>query len=201
MNREYEVDKLAHWEGVTRVTTPQEALDSIAERARRALRDNDEARLQIQQMAHEEDAPPPRTRLQAAQGQGQPLRAVREVEAAQPPAAKPAWGEHPDEGPERPADQVERRMRAINLVQELEPRRTCFRERVQELSQRLATTPSDSVHYASLLQRLAEAHAELVWLEERVEAAQHAIRSTEWLMEMLSDPFRRWERPARQERG
>lgn len=280
------------------MTNPHEPLESIAERARRALRDNDEARLQAQlttsevrtqgeprpdgqglggrlplHEAHTEEArrlsmearvlaeqvqigsvtdvrvpaePSFRRDPAAAPTWMQPVASQRplpvpEAEEESPFAALPAWmepnesvyphGERPVRNtepaaplvmapvpelqevqapmpqspvrmPESRADAaslVDRRMRAIYQVRELEPRRTCFRQRVHELQQRLSHTPTDSVHYAHLLARLAEAHGELNRLEGHIEEAQHIIRSTEWLMEMLTDPTRSRGRPAAEE--
>lgn len=129
---------------------PQEALDSVAERARRALRDNDAAHLQAQAQAR-----------------------VEERQA-------PPFGS--------PAALIAERMRAIARVKELEPRLATSRLRANELSQRLTSTPTDSVHYAELLRWLAEVHAELRELEGEYEEAQHVIRSSAWLMKMLADP-------------
>ncbi|MFZ5824485.1 MAG: hypothetical protein ACOY94_09165 [Bacillota bacterium] len=168
------------------MTAPQESLESVAERARRALRDNEEARLQAQQA------------LRETQPQTPPLlQAGPQAQTEAVPQAPVHLGHEATPGT---MELLERRMWAIQLVRELEPQRACFRQRVQELSRRLAQTPTDSVHYAQLLQRLAEAHTELSRLEGQVEEAQHVIRSTEWLMELLSDPTRTWARQAGQER-
>lgn len=178
------------------MTTPQEGLESVAERARRALRDNDAARIQAQQMAREaaleedalsEEAVPDREMAVMHHGPGQNRS---EVAADRDEAAVAPL--HQWDGYDR-VDVVhwlDQRLQAVHLVRELEPRRACFRQRVQELSRRLGQTPTDSVHYADLLERLAEAHRELSHLEAHVEASQHLIRSTEWLMELLTDPAR-----------
>lgn len=165
------------------MTAPQESLESVAERARRALRDNEVARPQAQQPVRE----------------AEPVaREPRQMDREAPPRA-PAHRE-PGGGAPGAVELLERRMWAIQLVRELEPQRSCFRQRVQELSRRLAQTPTDSVHYAQLLQRLAEAHGELTSLDVQVEEAQHVIRSTEWLMDLLTDPTRSQGQPAGQER-
>lgn len=178
------------------MTVNQEALESVAERARRALRDNDEARFQAQHVPRE--AQP---QMMAPQHPARPPAPQSEVVPVQPQAEQ-AWHRPPEQGAAAGTlELLQRRMSAIHLVRELEPQRTCFRQRVQELSQRLAQTPTDSVHYAHLLQRLAEAHGELSQLEAQVEEGQHVIRSTEWLMELLSDPTRSWGRPAGREQN
>lgn len=170
------------------MTAPQESLESVAERARRALRDNEVARLQVQQVDRE--AQEADRRAQQTDREPQP----------QPQVPAPAHLKPGDGGASSTLELLERRMCAIQLVRELEPQRSCFRQRVQELSRRLAQTPTDSVHYAQLLQRLAEAHGELTRLEGQVEEAQHVIHSTEWLMELLSDPTRSWGQLESQER-
>lgn len=237
------------------MTGPNEGLESIAERARRALRDNDEARVQAQLIAQEarsqaqnqslrvqeariEEArrlamearaqavmmgnesgqqeesqvtqPAWMQSLIASRGQASPDPEPLATPAPQPvampqaphpapaPAAEPLWHQPRPAEPEPGAGLVDRRVEAIRLVRDLEPRRSCSRQRVQELQGRLNVTPTESVHYAPLLQRLAEAHAELSRLEGRIEEAQHIIRSSEWLMEMLTDPTRPWDRPGSQ---
>jgi hypothetical protein len=250
------------------MTAPHDPLESLADRARRALRDNDEARNQVQMIAAEvraqsqqETTPfrPARSgesgnalaedrmaeaRRQAAEAGAMAQKPVRQSEPvlligrSQPERGEPTpvpiaptWDKPaatpdvpvPDRAvaaaPEEPAPVwhrevpaprllppepqtaalVERRMQAIRLVRDLEPRRNCFRQHVQELQQRLTRTPTDSVHYVALLGRLSEAHAELSRLVAQMEEAQHVIRSTEWLMEVLTDPTRTWSRPAGEE--
>ncbi|MFZ5814215.1 MAG: hypothetical protein ACOY93_02775 [Bacillota bacterium] len=146
------------------MTAPHEALESVAERARRALRDNEESRPQA------------------------PVEGRGPLPAASP---EPTWQET--------VGLVQRRVEAIRLVRELEPRRLSFRQRVAELSSRLARTETDSVHYAQLLERLAEAHGHLVRLEGQIEEAQHLIRSSEWLLDLLTDPTRAGGSPAGEE--
>ncbi len=86
------------------------------------------------------------------------------------------------------ADQVELRLRAIRLVRDMEPKRTCYGERVRDLSRSLVETSGDSIHYRALLDKLREAHEEWLRLEERLWAASYIIRSTQWLVDLLADP-------------
>lgn len=110
---------------------------------------------------------------------------------APPPQGLAAWPAA--SGEQRlDAEIVARRVQAIQLTRSLEPRLRCSRKLVQELSRRLGQTATDSVHYEGLLRRMREAHGELRWLEGQMEEAQHVIRSTEWLMEMLADPLPLW---------
>ncbi len=131
----------------------EETLTSVAERARRALRDNEPAVAQPQAQAYSE-----------------PARSARS-------AAAPS-----------PAELIQQRMQAIARVKELEPRLASARARAGELSQRLTSTPPDSVHYAELLRWLAEVHVQLRQLEAEYEEAQHVIRNSAWVMELLADP-------------
>lgn len=270
------------------MSTPQEPMESIRERAKRALRDNEEARLQAQLIAAEvraqveggrpeparplaespfrrdpaitPDSPfrrdpavvadlfrrepamtegpyrtpgdthlqpepvaaPPALQAEPGVARGEDPVLLVEVSRPEVPVCQPALPAEEVEAPVKKADApalqapeqeaspqtlardeapslLERRMQAIHVVRELQPRRSCFRERVQELQGRLSLTPTDSIHYAQLLQRLAEVHAELNRLEGRMEEAQHTIRSTEWLMEMLTDPTRSRGRKAGEE--
>lgn len=239
------------------MTIPQEPLESIRERARRALRDNDDVRLQSSPDPRGAEPPVGRDPIPPAP-EPVPLRreplvvpespfrrdpavvvetAVRRdplavespfrltaesrlqpnplsepapaplptyAPASEPaPAPMPTPAPAPDPGfssvpqmlePSETGSLLARRMGAIHVVRELEPRRTCARQRVQELQQRLSQTSTDSIHYPQLLQRLAEAHGELNRLEAQIEEARHIIRSTEWLMELLTDPTRSWGR-------
>lgn len=95
---------------------------------------------------------------------------------------------HPPAGPAFHADEIELRLKAIRTVRELEPKRVCMSERVRDLSISLVETPGDSIHYKTLLEKLKEAHEELQRLEERLWAANHVIRSTQWLIDLLADP-------------
>jgi len=85
------------------------------------------------------------------------------------------------------ADLVEMRLKALRQLHETEPRRACCADRVRDLSRTLAETSGDSIHYRSLLEKLREAHDEWLRLEEKVWAARHLIRSTQWLLQILSD--------------
>lgn len=85
-------------------------------------------------------------------------------------------------------DEINLRLKAIRTVRELEPKRVCMSERVRDLSISLVETSGDSIHYKTLLEKLKEAHEELQRLEERLWAANHAIRSTQWLIDLLADP-------------
>lgn len=96
---------------------------------------------------------------------------------------------HPAPEPSGTTEQIEQRLRAIQLVRELEPRRACCIDRVKELSRSLTQLPEHSIHFRTVLDRLREAHAEWQVLEEKLQAAQYVIRSTQWLVELLSDPF------------
>jgi|GEM_PF-2964431 len=150
------------------MSTHEEALESIAERARRALQDNLEAR-------HQSHAP-------AVEALRQGAKAARQAD----PEPSPKLAAQPLRAP----DLIEQRLHAIQVLRELAPKRTCYRQRVDELSRRLVNTPGDSIHYGDLLQWLAEAHGELRRLESEIEEAQHVVRSTEWLVDMLADPTR-----------
>lgn len=154
--------------------------ESIAERARRALSDNPEFR-----SGTERPDRPMATEQEVAAG----LATVVEF---QPPTSAPAAEPAPAQAA-APADDypslVAHRLRAIALVRELQPKRRCYQLRVKEMSERLMRTPGESVHYTSVLRWLGEAHEELRRLDGRIEAAQHVLRTTEWLVEMLADPF------------
>lgn len=132
----------------------EEALNSVAERARRALRDNEAAHLQ-----HQVPAEAPRAARGAAAG--------------------------------TPAELIAQRIQAIARLKELEPRLASARARASELSQRLTSTATDSVHYAELLRWLAEVHVQLRQLEAEYEEAQHIIRNSAWVMDLLADPLAR----------
>lgn len=136
-----------------------ETLESVAERARRALRDNEAANLQAQAQS----AP------RAAEGthrEGAPIQ----------------------QGIGTPSELINQRIRAIARVRELEPRLASARARAADLSQRLTSTATDSVHYAELLRWLAEVHTQLRQLESEYEEAQHVIRNSAWVMHLLADP-------------
>lgn len=83
---------------------------------------------------------------------------------------------------------IDVRLRAIRLVRELEPKRACFADMVRTLTQSLVDLPGDSVHYRAALEKLREAHAEWRDLEEALWGAQHEIRATQWLVDLLSEP-------------
>ena len=131
----------------------EEALNSVAERARRALRDNEPV-----------NVPP-----------------------AQPEAQRASRGAAAGSA----ADLIAQRIQAIARVKELEPRLASARARAAELSQRLTSTATDSVHYAELLRWLAEVHVQLRQLEAEYEEAQHVIRNSAWVMDLLADPLSR----------
>lgn len=177
MNRRFAQSRKGLW----LVASPPEALESIAERARRALRDNEAARIQVQMLAD-----------------NLPDLAEPDAVASSEPAAPPAAGIAPVAGESLPAVTAEswaewsrllwERSQAISLVRGLVPQLSCYRQRVQEISQRLGQTTTDSIHYGPQLQRLGEAHLELRRLEERFEGARHTINTTEWLIQLLMDP-------------
>jgi hypothetical protein len=85
-------------------------------------------------------------------------------------------------------DQIDLRIRAIQILRENGPKRVCFSERVRSLTQSLLQIPGDSVHYKNILERLQKSHEEWLLLEEKLWAANYTIRSTEWLVELLADP-------------
>lgn len=99
------------------------------------------------------------------------------------------------QGPARPvylansfAEEVELRLQAIRTVRDLEPKRACQSDLFRVLTRRLQDTPNDSIHYEELLQQLRVAHGELRNLEQELWKANHRIRSTQWLVELLGDP-------------
>jgi hypothetical protein len=140
-----------------------EAADSIKERARRALLDN--------------PAPPPAgTVAERLEGEAAPL------------AAGPL-----DADSQRYAEWIELRLRALETVRELEPRRACCARQVRDLTRTLIDLAGDSIHFRPVLERLREAHAEWQSLEERLWAARHIIQSTQWLVELLTAPPQRAE--------
>jgi len=138
---------------VIEMAQAEEALNSVAERARRALRDNEPV-----------NVPP-----------------------AQPEAQRASRGAAAGSA----ADLIAQRIQAIARVKELEPRLASARARAAELSQRLTSTATDSVHYAELLRWLAEVHVQLRQLEAEYEEAQHVIRNSAWVMDLLADPLSR----------
>jgi hypothetical protein len=87
-------------------------------------------------------------------------------------------------------EQVDLRLRAIRLVRDLEPKRARCADRVRELSRSLGVTPGDSIHYRSLLDRLGESHEDWLELEERLWSAHYVIRSTQWVVDLLTCPTR-----------
>ncbi|HYF94718.1 MAG TPA: hypothetical protein VD969_21095 [Symbiobacteriaceae bacterium] len=91
--------------------------------------------------------------------------------------------------PSSTSEQLEQRLKAIQLVRDLEPRRACYADRVKELSRSLTQLPDHSVHFRTVLDRLREAHSEWQVLEEKLQAAHYVIRSTQWLVDLLADPF------------
>ena len=115
--------------------------------------------------------------------------------SAVPPAAQPVAQASPAEA-DGPSDQIELRLRAIRLVRDQEPKRACYAERVRDLSRALMQLPGDSVHYRAVLEKLQEAHAEWLALEEKLWAANYTIRSTQWLVDLLADPTADMERGA-----
>lgn len=88
------------------------------------------------------------------------------------------------------AEQVDLRLQAIRLVRDLEPKRTRCAERVRELSRSLGATPGDSIHYRALLDRLGESHEDWLELEEKLWSAHYVIRSTQWVVDLLTCPTR-----------
>ncbi|MGE5673753.1 MAG: hypothetical protein ACM3XM_07675 [Mycobacterium leprae] len=94
-------------------------------------------------------------------------------------------------GPNEYARLLHQRLHAIRVIQEREPEQLCAGRRVRELSKALAETPGDSVHYRAMLHCLREVHEEWLRLEEEIAAANHIIRSTQWLVELLAEPPRR----------
>ncbi|HWI61270.1 MAG TPA: hypothetical protein VNT75_05520 [Symbiobacteriaceae bacterium] len=97
--------------------------------------------------------------------------------------------QHPAAAPSPTTEQIEARLRAIALVRDLEPRRSCYADRVKDLSRSLTQLPEHSVHFRTVLDRLREAHAEWQVLEEQIQSAQYIIRSTQWLVALLADPM------------
>lgn len=83
---------------------------------------------------------------------------------------------------------VETRLRALQTVRDLEPRRVCYADRVRDLKQTLANTPGHSAHFDTLLEKLREARTELLKLEQQLLAASYDIRTTKWLVDLLADP-------------
>lgn len=141
-----------------------EAHESLRERARRALMDNPDPELLLA-------AVPPNPGSQAA------------TPAAQASQAPPTFD------PPSNAGHIANRLQAIAMVRELEPRRACYADRVRELSRSLTHLPEHSVHFRTVLDRLREAHGEWQVLEEQLQAAQYVIRSTQWLVDLLADPY------------
>jgi len=104
-------------------------------------------------------------------------------------AVEPAHGPTAFEVPvnnEEIAEQVDLRLRAIRLVRDLDPKRARCAERVRELSRSLAATPGDSIHYRAVLDRLGESHEDWLELEERLWSAHYVIRSTQWVIDLLT---------------
>jgi hypothetical protein len=141
-----------------------EPQESLRERARRALLDNPDP-------ASLPPAPPAPPARVAAAGLG----AGNEPGGTSDPAI-------------HPGDQIQERLSAIRLVRELEPKRACYADRVRDLSRTLTQLSGDSVHYGAVVDKLREAHAEWLQLEERLWAAHYIIRSTQWLVDLLTDP-------------
>jgi hypothetical protein len=140
--------------------------ESLRERARRALLDNPDPEFTVPQVG-----PVPMHGPAPMSGTGLP--------SAEPSAM---------------AEEVQLRLRAIDLVRDQEPRRACYADRVRDLSKTLMQLPGDSVHYRAVLEKLSEAHAEWMALEERLWAATYIIRSTQWLVDRLTDPTASAER-------
>jgi hypothetical protein len=89
------------------------------------------------------------------------------------------------------AEQVDLRLRAIRMVRDLEPKRVGCADRVRELSLSLGITPGDSIHYRSLLDKLGETHEDWLELEERLWSAHYLIRSTQWIVDLLTCPHQK----------
>lgn len=83
---------------------------------------------------------------------------------------------------------IARRLGAIRVVRELGPKKDCFGRQVRDFSRHLAELDGDSIHYRSVLEKLREAHEEWLRLEERLLEAGYIIRSTQWLIDLLTAP-------------
>lgn len=186
---------------------PQQPFESLRERARRVLLDNppppprvsgDPAPPAVAEAATAVPADVPRPMPAVMPVPAAPVAPSAGVPAAPAPVAgtqaATSAAPSPAEGRTEPADLaalVLERLKAIRAMQELLPKQTCSSQRVRELSHTLATTSGESVYYRSILDHLREAHEEWLDLEEQLWDADHIIRSTQWLMEMLAEPTRR----------
>lgn len=83
---------------------------------------------------------------------------------------------------------IARRLGAIRVMRELGPKKDCYGRQVRDFSCHLAELDGDSVHYRSVLEKLREAHEEWLRLEERLLEAGYIIRSTQWLVDLLTAP-------------
>lgn len=180
-----------------------DAHESLRERARRALMDNPDPELLLTAVppnpgtqaaflaAQGVQAPQVSAQAtmgaQAAQAAYQATQAPQASQAARAPQA-PQAAEAAAE-PSSTAGHIADRLQAIAMVRELEPRRACYADRVKELSRSLTNLPEHSVHFRTVLDRLREAHGEWQVLEEQLQAAQYVIRSTQWLVDLLADPY------------
>jgi len=168
-----------------------DAHESLRERARRALMDNPDPELLLTAVP---PTPGAQAAFQAAQGAQAPQAAGQAAQVAQ--AAQIAY-QSTSQGsqaaqvaePTPAASHIADRLQAIAMVRELEPRRACYADRVKELSRSLTNLPEHSVHFRTVLDRLREAHGEWQVLEEQLQAAQYVIRSTQWLVDLLADPY------------
>jgi hypothetical protein len=149
--------------------SPHESASSLSvrERTRLALLDNHEVRL----------------------GGAPQAEGTRRLDPAHSPTEES--GNRPtEEG--RPevsyTDLIALRLRAIQHVRDMAPRRSCYGSWLEDLEQSLGQIPRHSVHYKPTVQRLLEAHEEWLDLEERLRSAHEIIRSTQWLVSLLADP-------------
>lgn len=83
---------------------------------------------------------------------------------------------------------ISRRLGAIRLVRELGPKKECYGRQVRDFSRHLAELDGDSVHYRAVLEKLREAHEEWLRLEEKLLEAHYIVRSTQWLVDLLTAP-------------
>lgn len=178
-----------------------DAHESLRERARRALMDNPDPELLLAAVPPNpgsqaaifaaQGAQAPQAAHQAAQGAQAAQAAFQATQGAQPAEGAPfALGTPaPAIEPSSSEGHIASRLRAIAMVRELEPRRACYADRVRELSRSLTHLPEHSVHFRTVLDRLREAHGEWQVLEEQLQAAQYIIRSTQWLVDLLADPY------------
>lgn len=155
--------------------------ESLKERARRVLMDNPDPDL-----LSADDDPGSRHGTAARDSETRPVGAAAGSLGRQ--RGGTAATAEPDSPPLAGTDDVELRLHAIRLVRDLGPKRACFAERVRDLSLSLVETSGDSIHYRGVLEKLREAHDEWLRLEEKLWAANYIIKSTQWLIDALSDP-------------